>query len=158
MQTKEQMKSWKFVASVATVAALGVSGYAIASTGGGVDTPAPIEIRDQRATEDTFVTTTTLGFEVVPAPSFSHVDSGNSPRPDLDSPLTADSPVSVASRATIDSPTSVDTAPKVTITAVDSPSPDAASSPATPDSPDAPDSPVSADSPVSGDSPSSVDS
>lgn len=147
MQTKEQMKSWKFVASVATVAALGVSGYAIASTSPNSDTPAPIDIEDQRTTEDTFFTTTTLGFEVVPAPSFSPGDSVNSPTPSLDTPLSADSPVSVASRASVDSPASVDTPPRTTAPAQDSPA-----------SPDTPNSPNSPDSPDSADSPSSVDS
>lgn len=145
MQTKEQMKNWKFVASVATVAALGVSGYAIASTSSSSDTPAPIDIQDQRITEDTFVTTTTLGFEVVPAPSFTHTDSANSPTASLDTPLSADTPVSVASRASVDSPVSVDTPPRTTAPAPDSPSPDSPS-PDTPNSPDSADSPSSVDS------------
>lgn len=149
MQTKEQMKNWKFVASVATVAALGVSGYAIASTTGTAETPAPIDIDDQRTTADTFVTTTTLAYEVVPAPSISHVDPVNSPT--FDTPLSVDSPVPVTSRASVDSPASVDTPPRATAPAPDSPSPDSP----TPDSPKSPDT---ADSPESTDSPSSLDS
>jgi len=141
MQTKEQIKNWKVVASVATVAALGVSGLAIASPGDRSGTPAPIDVQDQRSTDATFLTTTTLGFEVVPTPSFSHLDSVNSPSPSLDTPLSVDSPVSVAPRASVDSPASVDPprpAP-APAPAPDSPSPDSPS-------PDSPDSPSSVDS------------
>lgn len=78
MQTREQIKNWKVVASVATVAALGVSGLAIASPGDPAETPAPIEIQDRR-TEPVFTTTSRPSFEVVPAPAFTMDDSLDSP-------------------------------------------------------------------------------
>lgn len=139
MQTKEQIKNWKVVASVATVAALGVSGLAIGSPGNPTDTPSPIEIQDQRTSAETFATTTTLGFVVVPNPSFSHGS--------LDSPLASaslDSPS--PDSPSLDSPTVVSPAPApapapTTAPADDSPSPDSPS----PDSP-------SVDSADSGDS------
>lgn len=143
MQTKEQIKNWKVVASVATVAALGVSGLAVANAGEPADTPAPIEIQDQRTTGETFATTTTLGFEVVPAPSFSHGSDS------LDSPLASaslDSPSPDSPSLESPSPDSSATAPAPS-QADDSPSPDSPS----PDSP-------SADSPDSVDSGDSLDS
>ncbi len=91
MQTPEQIKNWKVVASVATVAALGVSGLAIASPGDSVEIPPPIEIQDTRD-RGVFTATTSPGFEIVPAPSFTMDDSFDS----FDSPLasfdTNDSP------------------------------------------------------------------
>lgn len=122
MQTKEQMKNWKVVASVATVAALGVTSLAIASPN--PDTPPAIEIQDQRSTDSTFTTTTLGEFEIVPAPAFTpgsdtldspiavtrtttkgSVDSPNDTPMSVASPVN-DSPVSVASP--VDSPVSVD--------------------------------------------------
>lgn len=142
MQTKEQIKNWKVVASVATVAALGVSGLAVANAGEPADTPAPIEIQDQRTTGETFATTTTLGFEVVPAPSFSHGSDS------LDSPLAS---------ASLDSPSP--DSPSLESPSLESPSPDSsatAPAPSQADDSPSPDSP-SPDSP-SADSPDSVDS
>jgi hypothetical protein len=135
MQTKEQIKNWKVVASVATVAALGVTGLAIASPSD-ADTPPAIEVQDQR-TGEAFTSTTIGQFEVVPGPSFSpNSDS-------LDSPLASaglDSPA--VDSASIDSPTPT-TAPAPAPTAGDSP---VADSPAV-DSPSA-DSPAPAPAPA----------
>lgn len=136
MQTKEQIKNWKVVASVATVAALGVSGLAIASPSD-ADTPPPIEVQDQR-TGEAFTSTTIGQFEVVPGPSFSpNSDS-------LDSPLASaglDSPA--LDSASVDSPAPAP-APAVDSPSADSPAP----APAPDDSPsvDSPDSPDSGDS------------
>lgn len=158
MQTKEQIKNWKVVASVATVAALGVSGLAIASPND-ADTPPPIEIQDQRT--DATVTPTTLGqLEVVPGPAFSPgAGSLDSPlaSANLDSPDVSDSPAAPVAN---DSPASVDTPASAPAPAPANDSP--ADSPASVDSPapqPAPaDDPPSADSPVSADSGDSLDS
>ena len=153
MQTREQMKNWKVVASVATVAALGVSGLAIANPGDATSTPPPIEIEDRRPNQDaTFTSTTQSRFEIVPGPSVSPGDDDS-----LDTPLAS---------AGLDSPDPVDSpadSPADSPDPVDSPadSPDPVDSPA--DSPDPVDSPADspADSPDvadSGDSPDSADS
>lgn len=134
MQTKEQMKNWKVVASVATVAALGVSGLAIASPGSQRDFPAPIEIQDQRTSGETFATTTSLGFEVVPAPAFGadSLDSPlasvsfDSPSPDSASPdsLSLDSPSVGSPSTTTAKGTPSAGSPSVDSWSADSPSPD----------------------------------
>ena len=151
MQTKEQIKNWKVVASVATVAALGVSGLAIASPSD-ADIPPPIEVQDQR-TGESFTSTTIGQFEVVPGPSFSP-NLGS-----LDSPLASaglDSPT--LDSASIDSPAPAPAPTADDSPAVDSPSADSpAPAPAPDDSPSV-DSPGSVDSPESADSGDSLDS
>jgi hypothetical protein len=131
MQTREQVKNWKVVASVATAAALGVSGLAIASPGDPADAPPPIEIQDTRNTA--FTATTQPDFEVVPAPSFTMGDDS------LDSPL-------ASADTAQDSPESSPASPD----AQDSPE----SSPASPHVQDSPDSsPATTTAPSSNDSP-----
>jgi hypothetical protein len=153
MQTKEQIKNWKVVASVATVAALGVSGLAIASPSD-ADTPPAIEVQDQRATGDTFTTTTIGRFEVVPGPSFSPgSDSFDSPLASagLDSPAVDSASIDYPAPAPAPAPTAGDS-PAVDSPSADSPAPAApAPAPATDDSP-------SADSPESVGSGDSLDS
>lgn len=137
MQTKEQMKNWKVVASVATLGVLGVSGFAIANPGS-ADTPPAIEIEDQRTTESTFTTTTLGEFVVVPGPSFTPgADS-------LESPITK---APSTTQASVDSPASVNSPANDTPVSVASPANDSPVSVASP-----------VDSPVSVDSPASVDS
>lgn len=126
MQTREQVKNWKVVASVATVAALGVSGLAIASPGDAADTPPPIEIQDSRDRSTALTSTSQPNFEIVPAPSFDMGDDT------FDSPL--------ASADAQDSPDSSPVSPDLQ----DSPD----SSPASTSAQDSPDSsPVADDSP-----------
>lgn len=164
MQTREQVKNWKVVASVATVAALGVSGLAVASPRDNGETPPPIEIEDRRSEAGISVTSTTEPrFEVVPGPSVTPGVADS-----LDTPLASAevTPAPAASKAT-DSPDDVDSAGHRPVTTV-ADSPDVSDSPAAPadpapaDSPDpvdsAPDSPDVADSPASGDSVDSLDS
>jgi hypothetical protein len=122
MQTREQIKNWKVVASLASVAALGISGLAIASTGDQSETPPPIEIDDRRDLgQVVFPPTTQPGFEIVPGPSFT-LDGDAS----LDSPLASadlddsvddsidDSPDTTIAPTT-DSVDSVDDSPDTTI-------------------------------------------
>ena len=145
MQTKEQIKNWKVVASVATVAALGVSGLAIASPSD-ADTPPPIEVQDQRAGET--LTSTTIGqFEVVPGPAFSPgSDSLDSPlaSADIDSPAVDSASVDSPAPAPAPAPTA-DDSPAVDSPSADSPAPAPAPAPDPDDSPSV-DSPGSADS------------
>ncbi len=145
MQTREQVRNWKVIGSLATVAALGVSGLAIASTAP-TENPPPIELDDQRnlGTSATTVTTSP-GFEVVPGQSFS-IDSGES----LDSPLASGDLDTGSPDSPADSPDSPDRAPAPTVdVSADSPdSPDRAPAPAA----------DSADSPASADSADSLDS
>jgi hypothetical protein len=149
MQTREQIKNWKAVASVATAAALGVSGLAIANPGDAAETPPPIEIEDRRANVNLTVTSTTHpGFEVVPGPSLSPGDDS------LDSPLaSSDLGTSYDSPEVDDSPTAGGS-PDV----ADSPDPsgDSSDSPDTDD--DSPDTDDSADSTDSADTDDSADS
>jgi hypothetical protein len=156
MQTKEQIKNWKVVASVATVAALGVTGLAIASPSD-ADTPPPIEVQDQRTGEG--FTTTTIGqFEVVPGPSFSpNSDSLDSPLASagLDSPALDSASVDSPAPAPAPAPTA-DDSPGVDSPAADSPSADSTAPPPAPAP--APDDSPSVDSPVSADSGDSLDS
>lgn len=136
---------------IAAVAALGVSGFAIASTNP-PENPPPIELDDQRNLDVVVTTVTTRpDFEVVPGQGFT-IDTGES----LDSPLasgdldtgSADSP-DVSPDQTADSPDShIDSAD----------SPDKAPSPTVNVSADSPDSPDSAPTPDSADSPASADS
>jgi hypothetical protein len=99
MQTREQIKNWKVVASMASVAALGLSGLAIASPGEDAQTPPPIEIQDRnQGGERLFPGGTQPEFQVVPGPSVTpDLDSLDSPlaSADLDSPVDSpdDSPV-----------------------------------------------------------------
>ncbi len=88
MQTREQVKNWKVIGSLAAVAALGVSGLAVANASEPTDAPPPIEIDDQRSLDATVSPgTTTPSFVIVPAPSVSMDDSLDSPLAsgDLDS-------------------------------------------------------------------------
>jgi len=107
MQTREQIKNWKVVASMASVAALGLSGLAIASPGEDAQTPPPIEIQDRsRGGERIFPDGTQPEFEVVPGPSLTpQLDSLDSPleSADLDSPVD-DSPVDSPDDSPVDSP------------------------------------------------------
>jgi hypothetical protein len=165
MQTREQIKNWKVVASVATAAALGVSGLAIANPGNAADTPPPIEIEDRRANADLTVTSTTqlAGFEVVPGPSLSPADdsldsplaSSDLATRDVDSPDVDDSPAANDSPDVSDSPDVADS-PDPSGDTTDSP--DTVESPDSSDSPDTSDSPDSSDSPDTGDSADSIDS
>lgn len=78
MQTKDQVKNWKVVVSSASVAALGLTGLAVASPDGSNNAPPPINIQDQRDESALLnTTTTTLAFEVVPGPvtQFDSIDS-----------------------------------------------------------------------------------
>jgi hypothetical protein len=129
MQTREQIKNWKVVASVASVAALGISGLAIASTGDQSQTPPPIEIDDRRGLGDVvFPPTTQPGFEIVPGPSFT-LDGDAS----LDSPL-ASADLDDSVDGSVDG--SADDSPDTT-TAPTTDSVDSVDSPDTPaDSPD----------------------
>ena len=78
MQTKDQVKNWKVVVSAASVAALGLTGLAVASPGGSNNAPPAINIQDQRNDSAQLnTTTTTHAFEVVPGPvtQFDSIDS-----------------------------------------------------------------------------------
>jgi hypothetical protein len=78
MQTKDQVKNWKVVVSAASVAALGLTGLAVASPDGSTNAPPAINIRDQRDdSAQLSTTTTTHAFEVVPGPvtQFDSIDS-----------------------------------------------------------------------------------
>ncbi|HEU4319829.1 MAG TPA: hypothetical protein VFS66_07070 [Acidimicrobiia bacterium] len=80
MQTKEQARNWKVVASVATVAALGVSGLAVASPSNPSEAPPPIEIQDTRqAPGTTLQQSDRTGFEIVPSPTIDFNDSLDTP-------------------------------------------------------------------------------
>ena len=124
MQTKEQARNWKVVASVATVAALGVSGLALASPSNQAGSPPPIELDDARPGAVTSQSPQhELPFQVVPSPT---VDPGDS----LDSPL-ASADISDTTLATVATNSADD-------------SPDVADSPVAADSPDVNDSPAAA--------------
>ena len=98
MQTRDQVKNWNVVVSAASVAALGLTGLAVASPGGSNDAPPAINVEDQRpGSAQLSTTSTTLSFEVVPGPvtqfdSFDSIDS------------TDDSLLSSASVDSVDSP------------------------------------------------------
>jgi hypothetical protein len=150
MQTRDQVKNWKVVVSAASVAALGLTGLAVASPGGSENAPPAINIQDQR--EDSAqlnTTTTTHSFEVVPGPvtQFDSFDSIDSSDDTLLASASVDDSVDSAddSIASIDSPDS----PDDSIDSVDSPD----------DSIDSVDSPDdSVDSPDESDSLDSLDS
>lgn len=162
MQTKEQIKNWKVVASFATVAALGVSGLAVASPNVRSDTPPPIEIEDRRDERGAALTTTTAPrFEIVGGPSFSPDDSLDTPLASAgvnDSPAPSDSPDRLDST---DSPAPTTSSTTTTAPSVnDSPDHSDSSDQAVPppaDSPDPDDSPELVDSPETVDSVDSVD-
>jgi hypothetical protein len=80
MQTKDQVKNWKVVVSAASVAALGLTGLAVASPDGSNNAPPAINIQDQRDAPQLNTTTTTHAFEVVPGPvtQFDSIDSTDS--------------------------------------------------------------------------------
>lgn len=81
MQTKDQVKNWKVVVSAASVAALGLTGLAVASPDGSNNAPPAINIQDQRDDSAQLnTTTTTHAFEVVPGPvtQFDSIDSTDS--------------------------------------------------------------------------------
>lgn len=138
MQTRDQVKNWKVVVSAASVAALGLTGIALASPDGSNNAPPAINVNDQsdRAAD---LTTTTTSFEVVPGPvtQFDSIDSADD---------------SLLASASIDD--SVDDSPDAAVVD-DSPddsvddSPDAAVVDDSPD--DSPDDSDSLDSPDSSD-------
>jgi len=77
MQTKDQVKNWKVVVSAASVAALGLTGLAVASPSGSNNAPPAINIQDQTEGSTQLTTTTSPSFEVVPGPvtQFDSIDS-----------------------------------------------------------------------------------
>ena len=78
MQTKDQVRNWKVVVSSASVAALGLTGLAVASPEGSNNAPPAINIQDRRDDAAQLSTTiTTHAFEVVPGPvtQFDSIDS-----------------------------------------------------------------------------------
>lgn len=77
MQTKDQVKNWKVVVSAASVAALGLTGLAVASPDGSNNAPPAINIQDQRDGSSHLTTTTSPSFEVVPGPvtQFDSIDT-----------------------------------------------------------------------------------
>lgn len=157
MQTREQVKNWKVVASAATVVALGVSGLAVASPSEPTETPPPIEIEDTRTNPGvSFPTQDVPEFQVQPSPTIDLDDSLDSPLASADLDDASDSSPDVQSSDLQDSP---DSSPAVN-RAEDSPdspdSPDVDDSPETAESPDVQDSP--ADSPDVQDSVDSLDS
>jgi hypothetical protein len=134
MQTRDQVKNWKVVVSTASIAALGLTGLALASPDGSNEAPPAIDI-DQRERGQSAVVTSTTGpsFQVVPGPVVTPGDDS------LDSPL--------ASASLDDSPEdSPDSSPDVV--ADDSPddSPDVVADDSPDDSPDDSDSQDSVDS------------
>lgn len=135
MQTRDQVKNWKVVVSTASIAALGLTGLALASPDGSNEAPPAIDIDDRRGRGQSAVVTSTTdpSFQVVPGPVLTPGDDS------FDSPL--------ASASLDDSP---DSSPDVV--AVDSPdvSPD--------DSPDGSPDASPDDSPDESDSLDSVDS
>ena len=139
MQTRDQVKNWKVVVSTASIAAVGLTGLALASPDGSNEAPPAIDIDDQRERVQSAVVTSTTdpSFQVVPGPVVTPGDDS------LDSPL--------ASASLDDSPEdSPDSSPDVV--ADDSPedSPDDSPDVVADDSPD--------DSPDDSDSLDSVDS
>jgi hypothetical protein len=78
MQTGDQVKNWKVVVSAASMAALGLTGLAVASPDGSNNAPPAINIEDSRnGSTQLNTTTTTSSFEVVPGPvtQFDSIDS-----------------------------------------------------------------------------------
>lgn len=131
-ETQKKQQNWKVVAGVAAVAALGISGLAVASPDRAQQgTPPAIELDDQRSRAELGTPAGPQGdWEVVGSPSFT---------PDLDDSLDSlDSPLATAD---LDSPGADD-------------SPDRQSSSVADDSPDVDDSP---DAPVSSSSDESED-
>jgi hypothetical protein len=76
MQTRDQVKNWKVVVSSASVAALGLTGIAVANADGSNIAPPAINVNDQ-SDRVAHLTTTTTSFEVVPGPvtQFDSIDS-----------------------------------------------------------------------------------
>ena len=125
MQTKDQVKNWKVVVSAASVAALGLTGLAVASPDGSNNAPPAINIQDKRDdSAQVTTTTTTHAFEVVPGPvtQFDSVDSidtvddtvlasasvddsvDDSPDPSVADDSPDDSPSASPDDSTVDSP------------------------------------------------------
>lgn len=139
MQTKEQWDrptNWKVVAAVAAASALGLSGLAVATTGGSEQGPDPIDLQDRSD-----VSSTTIGSSsnsTVPTTVGQALDqvSGSLDSPFDDSGRNAASPGAHSPSA--DSPAGVTSTSTTTSTTVakvpadqDSPSPDSPS-PASP--------------------------
>ena len=126
MQTREQVKNWKVIGSLAAVAALGVSGLTVANASEPTDAPPPIEIDDQRSLDATVSPgTTTPSFVIVPAPSMSMDDSLDSPLASGDLDSVDDAPAAGDSVDSLDSPAPAP-APTVaedSVDSVDSPAP-----------------------------------
>lgn len=144
MQTKDQVKNWKVVVSAASVAALGLTGLAVASPDGSNNAPPAINIQDQRDASQLNTTTTTTAFEVVPGPvtQFDSIDSVDDTA--LASASVDDSADDSPDTAVVDD--SVDDSPDDAV-ADDSPDDSPVDSPD-----DSPDSPDDSDSLDSGDS------
>jgi len=151
MQTRDQVKNWKVVVSTASIAAVGLTGLALASPDGSTEAPPAIDIDDQRERGQSAVVTSTTdpSFQVVPGPVLTPGDDS------LDSLL--------ASASLDDSPEdSPDNSPDVV--ADDSPddspdnSPDVVADDSPDDSPDNSPDVVADDSPDDSDSLDSVDS
>lgn len=154
MQTREQVKNWKVVASAATVVALGVSGLAVASPSEPTETPPPIEIEDTRTNPGvSFPTQDVPEFQVQPSPTIDLDDSLDSPLASADLDDASDSSPDVQSSDLQDSP---DSSPAVNRAEGSPDSPDFDDSPETAESPDVQDS--LDDSPDVQDSVDSLDS
>ncbi|HSJ71339.1 MAG TPA: hypothetical protein VLA29_06820 [Acidimicrobiia bacterium] len=118
MQTKDQiLKNWKVMATASTVAALGITGVAMASPGNDQPaTPPAIEIADQRGVDVSLITSTDRPtFEIVPGPTYGpfgddsiesmdSLDSNDS----IESMDSLDSNDSIESMDSLDSDDSVD--------------------------------------------------
>lgn len=146
MQTKDQVKNWKVVVSAASVAALGLTGLAVASPDGSNNAPPAINIQDQRDASQLNTTSTTTAFEVVPGPvtQFDSIDSTDSD----DDSLLASASVDDSADDSPDTAVADDSVDDSPDTAVADDSPD--------DSPDSPDDSI--DSPDDSDSLDSGDS
>lgn len=107
MQTKEQARNWKVVASVATVAALGVGGLAVASPNSQAGSPPPIELDDTRSANVTSqLSGNESNFQIVPSPTIDPGDSLDSPLASAD--ITETTQATVATTAADDSPDDAD--------------------------------------------------
>lgn len=132
MQTRDQVKNWKVVATVASVAALGLSGLAVASPGETPGAPAPINLDDQRSIDEATFTTD---------PEFAVVSNPTVLGDDLDSPLDTMDDTGDDLDDLEDSPDADDISDDVD----DSPEPSGATVDDDDDSPDSDDSPDDGD-------------